>query len=395
MLYDATAHLPLMALEDLGFVPRGESGAFVADGHTAIGGRLPVNTNGGGLNYTHSGMYGMYALQESIRQLRGEAAAQVDGVTTSLTHAIGGMFQAAATVDPVDRGTLRFAPSARRASTLGERSGMVEIGAVSGRALGLGMVVTAFVFGLRHGIDWDHLAAITDLTGAQSTPRRSMLVATCYALGHGAVVFVLGVAAVVFAERLPGGVDTVMERVVGATLLLLGVYVLVSLSRHGRDFRMRSRWMLVIAAGRRAVSAMRARGGRTRPQEFLVIEHEHPHRHDIDHGHTHRATSVGAGGAVHAHGPATDPAADRAHRHRHRHVLPVPADPFAGPGLRRCGRHRRAARRRCGDADAGRGVRGGRRRVRTGCGSLHAGVVRRRAVGLQHRRRRDHRRSAA
>jgi acetyl-CoA acetyltransferase len=97
MLYDATASVPLMALEDLGFVPCGESGAFVAEGHTAIGGVLPVNTNGGGLNYTHSGMYGMYALQESIRQLRGEAACQVDGVTTSLTHAIGGMFQAAAT----------------------------------------------------------------------------------------------------------------------------------------------------------------------------------------------------------------------------------------------------------------------------------------------------------
>jgi acetyl-CoA acetyltransferase len=98
MLYDATAHLPLMALEDLGLVPRRVSGAFVAAGHTAIGGSLPVNTTGGGLNYTHSGMYGMYALQESIRQLRGEAAAQVEGVTTSLTHAIGGMFQAAATV---------------------------------------------------------------------------------------------------------------------------------------------------------------------------------------------------------------------------------------------------------------------------------------------------------
>jgi acetyl-CoA acetyltransferase len=98
MLYDAAAILPLMALEDLGFVPRGDAGAFVAEGHTAIGGSLPVNTNGGGLNYTHSGMYGMYALQESIRQLRGEAPAQVDGVRVSLTHAIGGMFQAAATV---------------------------------------------------------------------------------------------------------------------------------------------------------------------------------------------------------------------------------------------------------------------------------------------------------
>lgn len=98
MLYDATAHLPLLALEDLGLVARGEAPAFVAAGHTAIGGSLPVNTTGGGLSYTHSGMYGMYALLESVRQLRGEAAAQVGGVRTSLTHAIGGMFQAAATV---------------------------------------------------------------------------------------------------------------------------------------------------------------------------------------------------------------------------------------------------------------------------------------------------------
>ena len=79
----------------------------MADGHTAIGGRLPVNTTGGGLSYTHSGMYGMYALLESVRQLRGEAAAQVDGVRTSLTHTIGGMFQAAATAilstDPRNR----------------------------------------------------------------------------------------------------------------------------------------------------------------------------------------------------------------------------------------------------------------------------------------------------
>jgi acetyl-CoA acetyltransferase len=74
MLYDAVAILPLMALEDLGFVARGDSAAFVAEGRTAIGGQLPVNTNGGGLNYTHSGMYGMYAIQESIRQLRGVGA---------------------------------------------------------------------------------------------------------------------------------------------------------------------------------------------------------------------------------------------------------------------------------------------------------------------------------
>ncbi|MGE0881864.1 MAG: thiolase [Acidimicrobiia bacterium] len=98
MFYDAVAALPLMALEDLGFIARGESGAFVADGHTAAGGSLPTNTTGGGLSYTHSGMYGMYALLESVRQVRGEAAAQVDGVRTSICHTIGGMFQGAATV---------------------------------------------------------------------------------------------------------------------------------------------------------------------------------------------------------------------------------------------------------------------------------------------------------
>lgn len=98
MVYDAFAHIPLYALEDLGFVGRGEAGAFVAEGNTAPGGRLPLNTNGGGLSYTHTGMYGMFAIQESIRQLRGEAAAQVAGVELGVTHGIGGMFTAASTL---------------------------------------------------------------------------------------------------------------------------------------------------------------------------------------------------------------------------------------------------------------------------------------------------------
>ena len=98
MLYDATAHLPLMALEDVGLVPRGEAGAFVADGNTAIGGALPVNTSGGGLNYTHSGMYGMYALQESVRQMRGAAPAQIEGAKISVCHGVGGMFAASGTI---------------------------------------------------------------------------------------------------------------------------------------------------------------------------------------------------------------------------------------------------------------------------------------------------------
>lgn len=94
MIYDAFAHLPIWGLEDLGFVGRGEAGGFISDGHTRPGGKLPLNTNGGGLSYMHSGMYGMYALQESVRQMRGVAPAQVDGAEISVCLGVGGMFAA-------------------------------------------------------------------------------------------------------------------------------------------------------------------------------------------------------------------------------------------------------------------------------------------------------------
>jgi acetyl-CoA acetyltransferase len=99
MIYDAFAHLPIYGLEDLGFVGRGEAGAFIADGNTAPGtGSLPLNTNGGGLSYTHTGMYGMFAIQESVRQLRGTAPAQVPDVEVSVAHGVGGMFAASGTL---------------------------------------------------------------------------------------------------------------------------------------------------------------------------------------------------------------------------------------------------------------------------------------------------------
>ncbi len=98
MIYDAFAHLPIYGLEDLGFVGRGEAGAFIWEGNTGEGGSLPLNTNGGGLSYMHSGMYGMYALQESVRQLRGTAAAQVPDPKISVAHGVGGMFAASSTI---------------------------------------------------------------------------------------------------------------------------------------------------------------------------------------------------------------------------------------------------------------------------------------------------------
>lgn len=98
MIYDAFAHLPIYGLEDLGFVGRGEAGDFIMERNTAPGGKLPMNTNGGGLSYMHSGMYGMYALQESVRQMRGISPAQVEGAKISVSHGVGGMFGAAGTI---------------------------------------------------------------------------------------------------------------------------------------------------------------------------------------------------------------------------------------------------------------------------------------------------------
>ena len=97
-LYDAFTINTLLFLEDLGFVKKGEAGAFVASGAIAPGGSLPVNTNGGGLSCTHPGMYGIFALIEAVQQLRGEAGErQVPGVQVALAHGNGGTLSSQAT----------------------------------------------------------------------------------------------------------------------------------------------------------------------------------------------------------------------------------------------------------------------------------------------------------
>jgi cytochrome c biogenesis protein CcdA len=209
----------------------------------------------------------------------------------------------------------------------------VLIAAVSERALGIGALVTAFTFGLRHGIDWDHLAAITDLTATAERPRRSLFLATTYVIGHALVVFALGTLAVVFSQRVPASVDSVMERVVGATLLALGAYVLVALVRDRGRLRMRSRWMLLIGGLRRVAARIRRSSGRT--TDVVVIEHDHPHDHDgpgHEHPHPLFVDRVPFHRHDHARQPATTgPAVAVQHRHPHRHVLVMPDDPFTAP----------------------------------------------------------------
>jgi len=195
---------------------------------------------------------------------------------------------------------------------------------------GVGLLWTALVLGVRHGFDWDHIAAIADVTSTSTTAdvaeavhaeshvlaapvrahghggetevrahaeaqghphahvgapiagaaaeghvavaavrprfgdeqRRAFTLGTLYALGHAFVVAILGTLALLFGAVLPGWVDPIMGRVVGATLVILGAWVFVSLyqyARHGQAFRLRSRWMLVFHGIRHAWRRVQAR----------------------------------------------------------------------------------------------------------------------------------------
>jgi high-affinity nickel-transport protein len=173
-------------------------------------------------------------------------------------------------------------------------------------AVSLGVLLTGLFLGIRHGIDWDHIAAITDITSTTAAaslaeaahegqhhsafghshfhggeqelrahdtgPGAATLapvmaarpglgwtrflsgqsdaikLGTLYALGHGVVVIALGLAALAFGALLPEWLDPVMGRIVGVTLVALGLWVIYSIYRYaraGETFRLRSRWMLL------------------------------------------------------------------------------------------------------------------------------------------------------
>ena len=91
MGYDSFTITALLHLEDLGFCKKGEGGPFAAEGTLGPGGGpLAMNTNGGGLSFTHPGMYGMFLITEAVRQLRGECGErQVDGAEVAVAHGSG------------------------------------------------------------------------------------------------------------------------------------------------------------------------------------------------------------------------------------------------------------------------------------------------------------------
>ena len=99
MIYDSFTYTVLATLESLGFCEPGEGPAFVANQRTAPGGDFAMNTSGGGLSYTHSGMYGMFLVLEAVRQLRGETGERkIDSPKLSLVHGTGGSLSSTGTV---------------------------------------------------------------------------------------------------------------------------------------------------------------------------------------------------------------------------------------------------------------------------------------------------------
>ena len=188
---------------------------------------------------------------------------------------------------------------------------------VSASPAGIGVLLTGLVLGIRHGIDWDHIAAITDITsttaaasaaeaahadqhatvsghhhthggererlahhggpgaatlapatrgapglGLGSSQWDAIRLGTLYALGHGAVVIALGIAAISFGTLLPSWLDPIMGRIVGLTLVGLGAWVVYSVYRYARGgeaFRLRSRWMLVFHVARSSWRRIQAR----------------------------------------------------------------------------------------------------------------------------------------
>ncbi|HYU20540.1 MAG TPA: hypothetical protein VEQ11_17760 [Chloroflexota bacterium] len=159
----------------------------------------------------------------------------------------------------------------------------MELLQVAQQATAVPLFGTALLLGMRHGIDWDHIAAIMDITSTTTNvelaenerpataPRRAsfgqlelraLWLSLLYAIGHATVVVALGFAALSFAALLPEWIDPIMERVVGVTLLVLGAWVFYSLTQYLRgegEFQLRSRWMLVFAGARHALGWLGAR----------------------------------------------------------------------------------------------------------------------------------------
>ncbi len=133
--------------------------------------------------------------------------------------------------------------------------------------LGLVLIGTGIGLGMRHGVDWDHIAAISDVTSTHESKRRALAMGTLYAIGHAAVVIVLGFAAIWFGALLPEAADTYLESIVGLTLIGLGGWILLTMWQTRGDLVLKSRWMLVFDGVRYIYGRLTRTKEQSQPQQ--------------------------------------------------------------------------------------------------------------------------------
>lgn len=175
------------------------------------------------------------------------------------------------------------------------------------------LLFSAFGYGLRHGFDWDHIAALTDISSVEKSKKRAFLLSSFYALGHAAVVMVLGVAIILADFTVPESVDTTLMYFIGFSLIALGVWVLTGIFFQGRNFRLKSRWMLIRDGLFKGMKRIR----RTSSGRSINVEHSHGHEHERDfelHDHPHGAKVT-----------------DSSHRHVHKHELLLDNESISSP----------------------------------------------------------------
>lgn len=141
-------------------------------------------------------------------------------------------------------------------------------------------MVNAVALGLRHGFDWDHLAAILDIVNTSavknsavnsSTPTTSYLpfvLALMYALGHALAVAILGLCALYFAAILPHWIDPLMERMVGLTLVVLALWLLYTLFvsfKNNAEQSIPSRGLLLMGLFKRLTDKAKSKEERQSP----------------------------------------------------------------------------------------------------------------------------------
>lgn len=108
------------------------------------------------------------------------------------------------------------------------------------------LILSVLVLGFRHGIDWDHVAAISDIVSSTKNQKLAVLNGFVYAIGHAVVVILLGLLAIVLGVSLPSWVDQIMGPIVGLTLIILGLWIMLSIIIRKEEFKFVSRWMMLI-----------------------------------------------------------------------------------------------------------------------------------------------------